>query len=118
MTTTNRAIAASSQKECVLAARRIQTGLSDQDYNELKAKYLAKSGKESLVFEHMWFDHGKINHKIEDVGSLMVNLSFHTLDDLQKAWKRIELRIGNFDKIYGVPYKCNLKDMMENVEEG
>ena len=104
MATTDRAIAASSQKECVLAAWRIQTGLSDQDYNELKAKYLAKGGKESLVFNYMWFDHSKINHKIEDVGSLMVNLSFRTLDDLQKAWRRIKLRIENFDKIYGVPY--------------
>ena len=82
MTTTDRAIAAHSQKECVLAAWRIQTRLSDQDYNELKAKFLAKSGKESLVFNYMWFDHSKINHKIEDVGGLMVNLSFRTLDDL------------------------------------
>ena len=118
MTTTNREIAASSQKECVLAAWRIQTGLSDQDYSELRAKYLAKSGKESLVFDYMWFDHSKIKHKIDDVGSLMADLSFRTLDDLQKAWKRIELRIENFDRIYGVPYKCNLKDMMGDVEEG
>ena len=118
MTTTNRAIAASSQKECVLAALRIQTGLSDQRYSELKTKCLAKSGKESLVFNYMWFDHRKINHKIEDVGSLKVNLSFRTPGALQKAWKRIELRIENFDKIYGVPYKRNLKDMVGDVEEG
>ena len=114
MTTTDRAIAASSQKECVLvlAAWRIQTGLSDQDYNELKAKYLAKSGKENIVFNYMWYDHSKITHKIEDVGSLMVNLNFRTLDDLQKAWRHIELRNENFDRIYWVPYKCNLTDMM------
>ena len=118
MTTTNRAMVASSQKECVLAAWRIQTGLTDQDYNELKAKYLAKSRKESIVFKYMWFGHSRIHQKVEDVGSLMENLSFRSLDDLQKAWKRVVLRIENFDKIYGAPYKCNLKDMMGDVEEG
>ena len=118
MTTTDRAMAASSQKERVLAAWRIQTGLTDQDYGELKAKRLAKSEKESLVLNYMWYDHSKINHKIEDVGSLMVNLSFRTRDDLQNPWRRIELRIESFDRAYGVPYKCNLKDMMGDVEEG
>jgi hypothetical protein len=100
------------QKECILAAWRIQTGLTDNDYYTLRAKYMAKTQKDTFVFNFMWFNHSKINRKIEDLGTIMSKLCFDTLEDMQRAWMRIELRLTNFERIYGLPYKSSLQRML------
>jgi phosphoribosylformylglycinamidine (FGAM) synthase-like enzyme len=105
------------QKECILAAWRIQTGLTNKDYQIMRAKYLAKTHKDALVFNFMWHDHCKINHKIEDMGTAMSKLCFETLEDMQRAWMRIELRLTNFERIYGLPYKNNLKRMLNDDDD-
>jgi hypothetical protein len=110
----DQATAIKNHKECVLAAWRIQTGLTDKDYHIMRAKYMAKTHKEAIVFNFMWHDYCKINAKIEDMGTAMSNLCFETLEDIQRAWMRIELRLTNFERIYGVRYKNNLNRMMED----
>ena len=86
-----------------VAAWRIKTGLTDEDYRELKAAYLARAGKSHPVLNFTWHDHSKINQKIEDVGSRMLRLEFRTLCDLQTAWRDVETRIENFESLYGPP---------------
>ena len=67
----NRAMTNNYLRECHLAAWRIKTGLTEEDYRELKAIYLARAEKRRPVFNYMWHEHSKINQKIEDVGSNM-----------------------------------------------
>ena len=89
-------------RECHIAAWRIKTGLTEEDYWELKAAYLARAGKSHPVFNYMWHERSKINQKIEDVGSRMLRLEFRTLRDLQMAWRDVETRIENFESLYGL----------------
>ena len=107
---TSRAMTNSYLRECHLAAWRIKTGLTDEDYRELKAAYLARTGKSHPVFNFMWHEHSKINQKIEDVGSRMLRLEFRTLRDLQAAWREVESRIENFESLYGLAFRRNLQD--------
>ena len=86
----NRAMTNNYLRECHLAAWRIKTGLTDEDYRELKAAYLARTGKSHPVFNFMWHEHSKINQKIEDVGSRMLRLEFRTLRDMQTAWRDVD----------------------------
>jgi hypothetical protein len=48
------------------------------------------------------------------MGTAMSKLCFETLEDMQRAWMRIELRLTNFERIYGLPYKNNLKRMLND----
>ena len=107
---TSRAMTNSYLRECHLAAWRIKTGLTEEDYRELKAAYLARTGKSHPVFNFMWHEHSKINQKIEDVGSRMLRLEFRTLSDLQAAWREVESRIENFESLYGLAFRRNLQD--------
>ena len=107
---TSRAMTNSYLRECHLAAWRIKTGLTEEDYRELKAAYLARTGKSHPVFNFMWHEHSKINQKIEDVGSRMLRLEFRTLRDLQAAWREVESRIENFESLYGLAFRRNLQD--------
>lgn len=107
---TSRAMTNSYLRECHLAAWRIKTGLTEEDYRELKAAYLARTGKSHPVFNYMWHEHSKINQKIEDVGSRMLRLEFRTLRDLQTAWRDVETRIENFESLYGLAFRRNLQD--------
>ena len=107
---TSRAMTNSYLRECHLAAWRIKTGLTDEDYKELKAAYLARTGKSHPVFNYMWHEHSKINQKIEDVGSRMLRLEFSNLNDLQTAWRDVETRIENFESLYGLAFRRNLQD--------
>jgi len=111
---TDQATAIKNHKECILAAWRIQTGLTDRDYHMMRAKYMDRTRKEAVVFNFMWHDYCKINHKIEDMGAAMSSLCFETMEDIQRAWMRIEMRLANFERIYGRPYKNNLKRMLED----
>ena len=106
----SRAMTNNYLRECHLAAWRIKTGLTEEDYRELKAAYLARTGKSHPVFNFMWHEHSKINQKIEDVGSRMLRLEFRTLRDLQTAWRDVETRIENFESLYGLPFRRNLQD--------
>ena len=106
----SRAMTNSYLRECHLAAWRIKTGLTEEDYRELKAAYLARTGKSHPVFNFMWHEHSKINQKIEDVGSRMLRLEFRTLRDLQAAWRDVESRIENFESLYGIAFRRNLQD--------
>ena len=101
------------QQECILTAWRIQTGLTDEDYDTMRAKYVAKTGKDGILFNFMWHDYCKINHKVEDLETAMSQLCFETLEDMQRAWMRVEMRLANFERIYKVPYRNNLKRMLE-----
>ena len=103
----NRAMTNNYLRECHLAAWRINTGLTEEDYVELKAAYLAKTGKSHPAFNFMWHEHSKINQKIEDVGSRMLRLEFSNLRDLQTAWRDVETRIENFESLCGIPFKRN-----------
>ena len=60
----------------------------------------------------MWHEHSKINQKIEDVGSRMLRLEFRTLRDLQTARRDVEMRIENFESLYGLPFRRNLQDVI------
>ena len=106
----NRAMSSNYLRECHLAAWRIKTGLTEEDYRELKAAYLARTGKSHPVFNYMWHEHSKINQKIEDVGSKMLRLDFQSLRDLQTAWRDVETRIENFESLYGLTFKRNLQE--------
>ena len=105
----SRAMTNNYLRECHLAAWRIKTGLTEEDYRELKAAYLAKTGKSHPVFNFMWHEHSKINQKIEDVGSRMLRLEFRTLRDVQTAWRDVETRIENFQSLYGLAFRHNLQ---------
>ena len=109
----SRAMTNSYLRECHLAAWRIKTGLTEEDYRELKAAYLARTGKSHPVFNFMWHEHSKINQKIEDVGSRMLRLEFRTLRDLQAAWRDVETRIEKFESLYGLPFRRNLQDAIK-----
>jgi len=109
----NRAMTNSYLRECHLAAWRIKTGLTEEDYRELKAAYLARTGKSHPVFNYMWHEHSKINQKIEDVGSKMLRLDFQSLRDLQTAWRDVETRIENFESLYGLTFKRNLQEAIK-----
>ena len=111
---TDREIPRNYQKECILAAWRIQTGLTDKDYYMMRAKYMDRTKKEAIVFNFMWHDHAKINNKIEDMGAVMASLGFQTLEDMQREWMRIELRLTNFERIYGLPYRNSLIRMLND----
>lgn len=108
------ATAVMNHKECILAAWRIQTGLTDRDYYIMRAKYMGKTHKEAIVFNFMWHDYCKINTKIEDMGTAMSKLCFQSLEDMQRSWMRIEMRLANFERIYGVQYRNSLARMLEN----
>ena len=105
----SRAMTNNYLRECHLAAWRIKSGLTEEDYRELKAAYLAGTGKSHPVFNFMWHEHSKINQKIEDVGSRMLRLEFHT-PATQTAWRDVETRIENFESLYGLPFRRNLQD--------
>ena len=106
----SRAMTNSYLRECHLAAWRIKTGLTEEDYRELKAAHLARTGKSHPAFNYMWHEHNKINQKIEDVGSRMLRLEFRTLRNLQTAWRDVETRIENFESLYGLALRRNLRD--------
>ena len=91
---------------------RLETGLTE-DYRELKAAYLARTGKPHPVFNYMWHEHSKINQKIEDVGSKMLRLDFQSLRDLQTAWRDVETRIENFEGLYRIPFRRNLQEAIK-----
>ena len=106
----SRAMTNSYLRECHLAAWRIKTGLTEEDYRELKAAYLARTRKPHPVFNYMWHEHSKTRQKIEGVGSRMLRLDFHTLRDLQMAWWDAETRAENFESLCGLPFRRSLQD--------
>ena len=109
----NRAMSSNYLRECHLAAWRIKTGLTEEDYRELKAAHLLRAGKSHPAFNYMWHEHSKINQKIEDVGSKMLWLDFQSLRKLQTAWRDVETRIENFESLYGLAFRRNLQEAIK-----
>jgi len=102
----------SNDHDCLLMAWHVKTGRTQHDYDNMKATYLEKTGKSKYVFNYMWYDHTKINHYIEDVGTLLQGKHYETSADLDQYWRHIDIRIENFESLYGLRFHRDLAKMM------